>query len=94
MRTSIDIPDALFRAAKTRAAVEGRTLRELMLEGLSLAVQKPPAGTPPKKRLKRTRFPIIEGKKGSRILTSETVQQAIEDFHDDEARYYAEFVRR
>lgn len=92
MRTTIDIPDALFRAVKTKAATEGRTLRELMLEGLTQVLQEKPA--PARKRLKRTRFPIIAGKKEGRTLMHETVQKALEDFHDEEARTYAEFVRR
>ena len=31
MRTSFDIPDPLFRHLKARAAMEGSTLRDLML---------------------------------------------------------------
>jgi hypothetical protein len=34
MRTTIDIPDALFRQAKQQAAREGLTLRELVLRAL------------------------------------------------------------
>lgn len=32
MRTSLDIPDPLFKYLKTRAAQEGRTLRDLVIE--------------------------------------------------------------
>ena len=32
MRTSLDIPDPLFRHLKARAALEGSTLRDLVLE--------------------------------------------------------------
>jgi hypothetical protein len=32
MRTSLDFPDALFKHLKTRAAQEGRTLRDLVVE--------------------------------------------------------------
>jgi hypothetical protein len=32
MRTSLDIPDPLFKHLKTRAAQEGRTLRDLVIE--------------------------------------------------------------
>jgi hypothetical protein len=34
MRTTIDIPDPLFRAAKQRAADEGVSLREIVLRAL------------------------------------------------------------
>ena len=37
MRTTLDIPDATFRELKVRAAREGRTLRDLLLEGVELA---------------------------------------------------------
>ncbi len=36
MRTTIDIPDPLFRAAKQRAADEGISLREVVLRALQL----------------------------------------------------------
>lgn len=32
MRTSVDLPDPLFRHLKARAALEGRSLRELMVQ--------------------------------------------------------------
>jgi hypothetical protein len=32
MRTSLDFPDPLFKHLKTRAAQEGRTLRDLVIE--------------------------------------------------------------
>jgi hypothetical protein len=32
MRTSLDLPDPLFKHLKARAALEGRTLRELVIE--------------------------------------------------------------
>jgi hypothetical protein len=35
MRTSIEIPDELFRRAKLRAVADGTTLRELVIRGLS-----------------------------------------------------------
>lgn len=32
MRTTLDLPDALFKHLKARAALEGRTLRDLVVE--------------------------------------------------------------
>ena len=47
MRTSLDIPDPLFRHLKARAALEGSTLRDLVLgllqRGLSSTPQTAPA---------------------------------------------------
>jgi hypothetical protein len=34
MRTTVDVPDELYRAIKVMAAERGKTVRELVLEGL------------------------------------------------------------
>ena len=41
MKTTIDIPDELFVAAKKRAAEERRPLRDLVAEGLRRQLQAP-----------------------------------------------------
>lgn len=49
MRTSIDFPDPLFRHLKTRAAMEGASLRDLVLilieRGMTAAATAPPASS-------------------------------------------------
>jgi len=40
MRTTVDIPDELFRRAKSEAALCGRKLKDLVEEGLRLVVEK------------------------------------------------------
>jgi hypothetical protein len=40
MRTTVDIPDELFRRAKSEAALRGRKLKDLVEEGLRLIVEK------------------------------------------------------
>lgn len=51
MRTSLDVPDDLFRYLKTRAAAEGSTLRELVLtlvqRGLDAEGKPAPAAPAP-----------------------------------------------
>ncbi len=42
MRTTVDIPDELFRRAKSEAALRGRKLRDLVEEGLRLVVEQTP----------------------------------------------------
>jgi hypothetical protein len=37
MRTTIDIPDTIYRELKVQAAREGTTVRNLVLEGVELA---------------------------------------------------------
>ena len=54
MRTTVDIPDELFRRAKSEAALRGRKLKDLVEEGLRLVLenQKPAEVTGKKSRLK------------------------------------------
>jgi hypothetical protein len=48
MRTTVELPDPLFRELKARAAFEGRSLKSLMQELLERGLrQPPPPGTPP-----------------------------------------------
>jgi hypothetical protein len=48
MRTSLDIPDTLFRHLKARAALEGSSLRDLVLSLIErgLRVPEQPASLP------------------------------------------------
>ncbi len=41
MRTSLDLPDPLFRHLKARAALEGRSLRELVVSLLERGLTAP-----------------------------------------------------
>ena len=43
MRTTVDIPDDLYRAIKILAAERGTTVRELILEGLETVMRTKPA---------------------------------------------------
>ncbi len=55
MRTSIDFPDPIFRHLKTRAAMEGTSLRDLVLalieRGLATPALPLPASSLPSVRL-------------------------------------------
>jgi plasmid stability protein len=44
MRTSLDLPDPLFRHLKARAALEGRSLRELVVQLLERGLSAPASG--------------------------------------------------
>jgi hypothetical protein len=50
MRTTVDLPDELLRAARERAAAEGTTLTALLAEGLRLRL----GGTHERRRRRRT----------------------------------------
>ena len=43
MRTSLDFPDPLFRHLKARAAMEGSTLRDLVLSLIEIGLNAPAA---------------------------------------------------
>lgn len=45
MRTSLDLPDPLFRHLKARAALEGRTLRDLVISLVERGLAAPAAQT-------------------------------------------------
>ena len=48
MKTTIELPDALYRQAKVEAALQGRKLKDLVETGLRLVLKAPPSvATPP-----------------------------------------------
>ena len=59
MRTTIDIPDAMYRRLKARAAAEGRPAKSLILQGVEqvLAPQKSVGGRPVTLPLVKSRRP-------------------------------------
>jgi hypothetical protein len=89
MKTTIDIPDDLFREAKARAALDGVKLKDLVTEALR---QRLRAGA--KRKRHRTKFPIIEGDPTAPPLTTEMVQAALAQMEREEDAAYGEFVRR
>ncbi len=58
MRTSLDIPDPLFRHLKARAALEGSTLRDLVLSLVQRGLSNPaqPIATPASAELPSVRL--------------------------------------
>jgi predicted CopG family antitoxin len=58
MHTTIDIPDALYRELKSKAAGEKRSVKEIILRGVELELR--PRS---KKRARRVTFPLIPSKK-------------------------------
>ena len=41
MKTTVEVPDDLYRRAKTEAALRGRKLKDLVEEGLRLVLETP-----------------------------------------------------
>ena len=75
MRTTVDIPDPVYRELKSRAALEGKTVKELILRGVSVTLQSRGKETPRKRGLK---LPVIRSKNpGSLKLGKEGVYEYI-----------------
>lgn len=71
MRTTVDIPDALYRQLKARAALEGTTVKEV----LKALVQRELAG---RTRRHSVSFPLIRGKETRKLnLTNEQIDQIL-----------------
>lgn len=89
MKTTIEIPDDLFRQAKAQAALQGVRLRDLVEYGLRLAVETPPAPA----SNKRTVFPLIKASGEVAALTDEQVAAALAEMEDEDAERHASLVR-
>ena len=62
MRTTIDIPDAMYRRLKARAAGEGRSAKALILSGVEQVLQsKSPASG------RRVKLPIVKSERPGTI---------------------------
>ena len=68
MKTTIEIPEPLFRQAKAKAAMDGLTLRDFFVRGLQLAMQ-----TPSTSAKQRAAFPLIRAAKNASRLTDEQI---------------------
>jgi len=58
MRTTIDIPDAMYRRLKARAAGEGRPAKALILEGVEQVLTTKASAPRP-----RIKLPIVSSKR-------------------------------
>lgn len=90
MKTTVEIPDDLFRHAKARAALEGIRLRDLVERGLRLALGMPLASTGGQ----RAAFPLIRTVSDAPALTDEQVAAALATMDGEDAQRHASFMRR
>ena len=81
MKATLDIPDDLFREAKSRAALTGVRLEDLVADGLRLV----PSGADARIAPKRVQFPIIKAKRGDPVLTKRMVDEAERQMAREEA---------
>jgi hypothetical protein len=75
MRTSLEIPDDIYREMKIRAASEGTTMREIILDGVAMRLNQ---GSQAVKQEQRPRFPAVRSRNpGSLKLGEEGVYEYI-----------------
>ena len=55
MRTTVDIPDETYRKLKVKAALEGETVRQIVLRGVLREIEQPTA-----KPVRRLTEPILK----------------------------------
>jgi hypothetical protein len=73
MRTTVDIPDPVYRRLKTRAASEGSSAKELILRGVELILKKSP-----RKSRRRVKVPLIRSKQpGTLELDNDRIYEII-----------------
>ncbi len=70
MKTTIEIPEKIFRQAKSRAALEGISLKEFFLRGLQLAIQSRPGQQLSPNRIT---FPLVKTTQENPALTDDQV---------------------
>lgn len=65
MRTTIEIPDTLFRKTKATAALRGSTMKELVVRALEREVAN--SGKAKKGSARRVKLPLIHLKSGRKL---------------------------
>jgi len=58
MRTTVDIPDVVYRALKAKAVRENRTVKELILRGVEVELRPKSV-----KKRKRVALPLVPSKR-------------------------------
>ncbi len=80
MRTTIDIPDALFRQLKARAALRGETLKECLLRAVRAELRGDGEGDGVSSHdgARRIKLPLVESKEESYDLSPKRVTEILE----------------
>ncbi len=86
MRTTLDIPDTLFRQAKARAALEGIPLKEVVAESLRRLLGE--SGLPVTQP-RRTSFPLIPAGRARPAMTRVSVKEEIERLENERDLHHA-----
>jgi hypothetical protein len=74
MRTTVDIPDSVYRRLKTEAAHRGCSVKELVLRGVKAELE----GGKPGRKGREIELPIIESKRpGWLRLTNQQINEIL-----------------
>jgi len=73
VRTTVDIPEPLYRKLKEQAAAQGHSVRELVLAGVRSVLLRSHRPRP-----KTVRFPLIVSEGPKVDLTSERIYEHVE----------------
>ena len=91
MKTTLEIPDTVFKQIKARAALEGIKLKDIVADALDLYLRSPREVS--KAKGNQCPFPIVRGKGGPllRKLNAEAIA-AIEE--EEDLQSYGRSLRR
>jgi len=71
VRTTVDIPDDLYRRLKAQAALDGATVKQVIVRLVAREIQGAPARG-------RSRLPLIRGKESRRLnLTNRQIDEIL-----------------
>jgi hypothetical protein len=87
MKTTLEIPDELYREAKARAAMENRKIKDLVAEGIRLVLERSTSAAERPVGERPNPFPLIRGRGGpllkildnkliARLQAEEDIEQA------------------
>jgi len=77
MRTTIDIPDPLFRELKAKAALRGETLKECVLRAVRAELRSGEASADGPTR--RIELPLVRSREPSYDLTPDRMAEILEE---------------
>jgi len=73
MKTTVDIPDPVYRRLKSRAASEGSSAKELILRGVQEVLKREP-----RKARGRVKLPIVSSKEPATLeLDNEKIYEIV-----------------
>ena len=74
MRTTVDIPDPIYRQLKSRAALQGCSVKQLILHGVETELN----GEPGKQNKTRISLPLIKSRQPGRLrLSNKTINEIL-----------------